>query len=503
MGADTIWRFDDEKGCWAEDGITFIEQHVAACLGNKLKASNFQEILKIAKVATYCSRDDFTDDPGTIALQNGEYDFASRTLIEADPYHNHRNVLPIRYDPNAECPDFLKFVSEVCPEYVDAIQELFGYLLLKAYPIHKAFVMKGVGRNGKGTLLNVMQAMIGPENCASLSLFDIVSKTFVKAELYGKLANISPDLGADELKRTGTFKALSGWDTVTAEKKNRDPFQFKNYAKLIFSCNQLPTSPDNSDAFFSRFEIYDFTQTYVSNPEDITDENHHLMNVNLLDRLTTQDELSGVFNWALGGYFRLAEQGHFTGTKSSEAMKQRYLDMADPVGAFRTQMVEEDSEAEAPKDEVYRYYHEFCVTKGYVPLAYDAFFKQLKGLIYAQDTQKTVNKQRIRFLKGLRITVAAQPTQPTHPFICSQRNKYGGEIEEGVHPVQGVQLDSFSGPQGDRVKVLEFVGNREVDREAIIGKLGFLGSYLDKLLESMVRDKVVWEVRPGWFRRAA
>ncbi|MDP9460457.1 MAG: hypothetical protein M3Q22_09470 [Actinomycetota bacterium] len=58
---------------------------------------------------------------------------------------------------------------------VAAWQEDLGYLLLPGNPLHVAFLFRGDGRNGKGVLMDVMRALVGPGAVSSLSLEDMVS----------------------------------------------------------------------------------------------------------------------------------------------------------------------------------------------------------------------------------------------------------------------------------------------------------------------------------------
>jgi phage/plasmid-associated DNA primase len=77
------------------------------------------------------------------------------------------------------------------------------------------------------------------------------------------MANIDADLSNEALKNTGLLKKLTGSDDIPAEEKFRNPFHFKNHAKLIFSANQIPKTPDETDAFFARLIIINFLNQYL------------------------------------------------------------------------------------------------------------------------------------------------------------------------------------------------------------------------------------------------
>ena len=63
-----------------------------------------------------------------------------------------RKITPIEYDPEAQCPTFGRFLSEIMDhdlEMVSYLQRLFGYGLLGVTTKQELAVFYGTGRNGK------------------------------------------------------------------------------------------------------------------------------------------------------------------------------------------------------------------------------------------------------------------------------------------------------------------------------------------------------------------
>jgi putative DNA primase/helicase len=54
-------------------------------------------------------------------------------------------------------------------------------------------MLHGDGRNGKGTLLRVIEVFLGRVNCSNRSLQDLDNNRFAVADLFGKIANILAD----------------------------------------------------------------------------------------------------------------------------------------------------------------------------------------------------------------------------------------------------------------------------------------------------------------------
>ena len=379
-GGDVIWKYERTTGIYEPYGVGFVEQAVQKYSSEDCKTEDLRAAAKHLKVATYIDKKDFEEDPGSIMLLNGELDHVTRQLRPANPDHNHKNLLPVKFDPAATCPSFLDFLNKVIPEAVDLIQEIFGYCLIKTYKYQKAFIFQGTGDNGKSTVINVLVAFLGPENVSHETLFNLSSQRFSVANLYTKFANSAADIAPDEIQRTGTFKGLTGWDWMRAEFKNQNPFDFRNYAKLIFSCNQLPATPDKSYAFFKRFCVIKFLRTFIKGVD---------MDENILDKLTTPEELSGIFNWALVGLHRLQENGDFSKTISVVKMEELWEKMSDPITAYIDDCIDftNDEKDHVIKADVYHFYNAYCKLNGFTALTDRRFHSAFKGKIHVGDSQ--------------------------------------------------------------------------------------------------------------------
>jgi putative DNA primase/helicase len=119
----------------------------------------------------------------------------------------------------AKCPWFDWWLAQVVPpDCVEIVWEVAGYLAYSGNPLHTAIMLIGSGRNGKGTLLRVILAILGKQNTTSTSLADLVNTRFRTAELFGKIANIAGDIDATYLENTAILKAITGMDQIQAER---------------------------------------------------------------------------------------------------------------------------------------------------------------------------------------------------------------------------------------------------------------------------------------------
>ncbi len=327
------------------------------------------EVLGHIKRRTYTKPDIFDPDPHILNLENGLFNVDTYELKPHTPDYPSLAKLPIKYDPSADCPLWKRFVSQVLhPEDHAALQEFCGSLLVKNYKTQKAWLQVGEGANGKDTFDRVLRALLGPENVANRSLQDLENNRFAKADLFGKLANIYSDLSDVALKTTGSFKTLTGEGSLAAEKKFQNGFNFDNHAKLIFSCNKIPASPDDTDAFFRRWFITTFPNTFLGEKAD----------PDLVAKLTTPEELSGILNWSLEGLRRLVAQNwRLSDSKSVEDVRQDYIRKSDPVKAFVLDCCIADPEGAAGKQTLFQAFIRYIGQKKLPPVTSTTFWNRL------------------------------------------------------------------------------------------------------------------------------
>ena len=194
---------------------------------------------------------EINSNPFILNLQNGLYHVLDDTFKAHTPDYFSTVQIKASYAPDADCPQFIKYLESMLgAEEIALVQEIFGYLLIPVNKAQKSFVFVGAPNAGKSTLLNVMQEiLLGSENVSNIPWQNLGDR-FNKAELFGKLANIFADLPSKSIDDNGMFKALTGEDFITAERKNKDPFSFRPYARFLFSCNEIPRNyGDRSRAF--------------------------------------------------------------------------------------------------------------------------------------------------------------------------------------------------------------------------------------------------------------
>ena len=207
---------------------------------------------------------------------------------------------------------------------------------------------------------------------------------FSTFQLFGKLANIFADLPAQNLKDTGTFKAITGEDYIMGERKHKDGFSFKPFARLLFSCNNIPKNyADRSDGFYRRLILIRFENTI---PEDKKDNE-------LKEKLA--QEADGILAWSLIGLKRLMANGYrFSETDRTKAELRNYKSENSSVLSFVDECCELDSTAEILREELYNAYTEYCNTNGQKPVSLTRFNKELEGVDSLSRGMESVTRRR-------------------------------------------------------------------------------------------------------------
>lgn len=465
-----------------------------------LKTNVLREALEHIKRRTYTDREQLNKDPFLLNVRNGILDLRTFTLLPHDPSYKSTVQLQVDYNPEATCPDIMKFLHEVLYEDdIHAVQELLGYVLWRGYPAAKAWMLVGTGGNGKSTFIALVKALLGLDNVSSRGLVDLERNRFATAELYGKLANLYADLEDVALRTTGKFKMLTGKDPVTAEFKFRMGFSFVNFAKLIFSCNKIPEAVDDTDAFFRRWVIICFPNQFLGDKEDR----------NLLEKLTTPEELSGLLNLALVGLKRLQDNGwRFSNTKTTEEIRLEYIRKSSPVKAFLMDSCKPDVEGLVPKSELFSKFSEYCHLHKLPVLSSDAFFKKLPevnpnlskfyGEIPNGPARADGKPMRVHCVKGLVLLPPDEWGRLDQDEDGDAENNSGESPAHVAHPAPGTldaHLDSnpvqpVQGVQGSGhcyPTELDPLGSQE-GREAA---LGYLNTWCKKLDLNLLAQELV------------
>ena len=291
-------------------------------------------------------------------MANGILDFTSRALSPHTPALFAQHVLPFDYDSRAPEPvGWLRFLEELWGDDLDSIQTLgewFGYVLSTGTSSQKIYLLVGPKRSGKGTIARVLIGLLGVYNTAAPTLASL-TQNFGLQPLIGKTLAVISDarLGSrsDNIIAVERLLSISGEDTLTIDRKYRDPWTGRLPTRFMILTNELPRFSDSSGALASRFVMSILTTSFYGRE-----------NPTLTSELL--EEAPAIFNWALEGLDRLHERGYFLLPASAREAQRHLEDLASPVGAFVRERCEVGPAFEVEKDNLWGAWKTWCADEG-------------------------------------------------------------------------------------------------------------------------------------------
>ena len=336
----------------------------------------------------------------TINLANGLLDIQSRELRPHEPEFLSMVQLPVAYDPEATCPAWSRFISQVFPEDSEALAwEILGWLMTTRRIGQKAVLLLGEGGNGKSTYLRAVRAFLGDNNTSSESIHSLESNRWSTVKLIGKLANIYPDLPHTRLQSSSIFEQLTGGDSrINAEYKFKTPFDFEPFCKLVFSTRRAPRVTSAARAFYDRWLVVPFDRDFRGTEQEMDQED-------LVRQLSQPQELSGALNMALVGMADVVKRGGFFETLSTKNALLRFQGQSDPLLLWIRQHISREPSSLVPIQEFYDSYKSEMLLSD-TPVASDNAFGACikKEFPRVERVRKSLGGKRPWCYQGVRLS---------------------------------------------------------------------------------------------------
>ena len=295
-----------------------------------------------------------------IPLANGVYDTQTGELLPHDPLHRLTHVADYEYVKGAECPLWEKCLrewlltekGETCQEWIDILQEYFGYCLIPDTRAQVSMLWNGEGANGKGTSTRVLENLVGRDYTIPIPVENLHME-YTRAELYGKLVGFVNEPDVKAMQKNGNwFKAIVGGDPISARRPTEKVFSFIPVCRLVITTNVLPSTKDTSTGYYRRLIMIDWRYDVPAEKRD----------GDLDDKLRM--EMPGILNWALQGLRRFQERRKFIIPEESTRLLMAYRNSQDDMGRFFEEEVVFDPMGLTPARELYSLYKRWCEDNG-------------------------------------------------------------------------------------------------------------------------------------------
>lgn len=268
-----------------------------------------------------------------IALHNALIDGSGDQPVMLDPTDDFFTLtyLPIHYDPHAACPLWLEklgqwftkvpIIDDQSPESanqnqiaqpnetmpdeqsIGILQEWFGYALTQQMRYPNILGLTGPTSSGKGVITRILHALAGRENAASLTLSSLAGKYGLQNLARKRLAFIHY---ADLSKTTAeTRRAVNCLHSIAGKKSWQ---QDRVDMRFMLVSDFLSQLIDPAGLLTGRIICLETNQSFYG------EEDTHLE-----EKLLA--ELSGIFNWAMEGFFRLKKRGFFLESPADQEIR--------------------------------------------------------------------------------------------------------------------------------------------------------------------------------------
>lgn len=312
-------------------------------------------------------------DANLIAFKNGVYNVVEDTFSDFSPEYVITNKIPHNYVADAKSgllDGVMKKLACGDENVYKLLYQSIGYCFYRRNELRKSFFLLGEKRNGKSTFLDMVSTLLGESNTANLDLCEIGDR-FRTAELTGKLANIGDDINDEWVSNTAIFKKVVSGDTVTAERKGKDPFKLKSFAKFFFSANSLPRlgRGKDSSAVLDRLVIIPFDAKFTKDDPDYDPFIKY--------KLRGEDVMEALIANSIPALREVLADQEFATCERVRKNIEEFEISNNPIMEFYEDLDESDYMNE-PIKSVYQKYTTFCFANNLQAMSAIEFQKQMK-----------------------------------------------------------------------------------------------------------------------------
>lgn len=335
-GKQGLLKYVYENGCYRLYSNDMFMGIIKQCI-----ADYDEELVKMSKVAealqhittdlNYISQEELDADENLINFKNGllRVTETDTVLIPHTPTVYSTIQIPCdwmgRPEPTPVFDAYMKKLTNGDPAIERLLLEFIGVCIsnIKGWRLKKSLFLVGDGDTGKSQLKSLVERLLGKGNFIGIDLKEIEAR-FGTGAIYGTRLAGSSDMSfltVDELK---TFKKITGGDSLYAEFKGQQAFEFTYNGLLWFCMNRLlKFGGDDGQWVYNRIMV-------VRCPNVIPKEQQ---DKRLLDKLYA--ERGGIVYKAIRALQTVIRNGYrFSEPESVTAARERYMSKNSTVVSF-------------------------------------------------------------------------------------------------------------------------------------------------------------------------
>jgi putative DNA primase/helicase len=293
-----------------------------------------------------------------LGTENGVIDLKTGELRPGKPDDRITMSAGIEYNPEADCPRWKQFLSEVFDDddLTNWIWRALGYSLTGDTSEQCVFIGYGKGANGKTRLIEALRHALGDYAYTSpFSTFELHQRSSIPndmAALENKRFVSSSETNDNTRLNEARIKALSGGDPITARYLHCEYFTFEPHLKIWLLVNHKPKVADDSHGFWRRVKLIPFTKQFTGNQED----------KHLGDKLKA--EAPGILNWLVKGCLEWQKVGLTPEPECIKNAVKEYKAESDPLNDFIEECCIEKENGIARARELFNAYENWAESYG-------------------------------------------------------------------------------------------------------------------------------------------
>lgn len=368
------YQFDEESMTWQEVDFELIKKKANRDIGSEYTSHFLRQFKQSFQDHwQYMSFDNMGLEEDEVMLKNGEIlEINERTTRPAEKQDMALNHLNVEYNPEAEPARIKEFIEKTIDteEGVKALQEYIGYCLKwPSSKYEKVLLILGYTDTGKSTLLKILEHFFQGSNITKMSFPQIgMERAFHVEKLKDSVVNFDFDMDDSQIPRKSRLKKVISNEEIHADPKGEKGYDFRPQTKFMIASNNAPDDSDATDAYYNRFKTIKAT-TQVD-PEDKERD--------LVEKLTTEENMSWLLNWALEGLDRLERQNRFSKEMTEYETKKAWDKFGSSVQRFISDQISINTEESfnVPTTDLYEVYQLWCETKLESPVTTQKFISQ-------------------------------------------------------------------------------------------------------------------------------
>jgi putative DNA primase/helicase len=275
-----------------------------------------QRLVYVANGTLRFVREEDVERSGEMPAYLGRVDFTPHGWRRE---HRVTRLVPVAYDPTAQCPRWRAMIARFLPEElvpgVARVVQIYSGLGLTGLPVQRLFFHYGTGANSKSVFLEVLARVLGP-------LCEGLPAESISGQSQNAAGGASPDLARlpgvrflritelpqGEPLREALVKRLTGGEKIDVRTLFKGYFSFQPQFKAHLSGNGYPTISGSDHGIWRRMAVVPWKVTIPEAEQRDFEE--------VVQELVS--EAPGILNWLIA---------------MVDAAKE-YRDEMDPISLF-------------------------------------------------------------------------------------------------------------------------------------------------------------------------